>query len=618
MAEREAGVARAPQHVVHVLPHAPNVIARFLSPALDRIAADASATQLLVITPDAETALAIAEAARALKNHPVVVPVTAAGRGSRLLASRVAPAVAAAPGALVSLMRSSTIKLDAVRTVIVAWANEIFDAHEEESLEVVLAEIPKEANRILVADVMTPAVEALAERHLRRASRQAVEGASEPASDVALRYVAAPTAARAATLRRLLDELDPPSVIVLAGDGSIEDARAAISSLGYEGNALVRVETAPIEEQSALVVLYDLPESPGVIAKVAAASPTHVVALVSPRQIPALRRLTTGIVEPLDVSQLATKARVRDERLRSALRAELDAGFPSREIMALEPLLAEFDGIELAAAALRMLERDRSEARARRADAERPVQRVTERSADAGGERAAAAPAERGRSDSEFGRVFLAIGDRDGVRPGDIVGAIAGESGITSDRIGKLDIRDGHTVVEIASADVQTVIEKMNGATIKGRRVAARIDERPAARPRDGRDTRDPRRSDGPRNFRDGGRGGPRDGGRGGAREGSRSGPRESRGGFGARKERPGREGPRSEGRFSRDRPVRGGRPDAGDRRPRRDDAGPRGRPGFRDRVDDGRVPRATRERDEWSERADRVRNARRPRRDEA
>ena len=202
MAEREAGDARAPQHVVHVLPHAPNVIARFLSPALDRIAADASATQLLVITPDAETALAIAEAARALKNHPVVVPVTAAGRGSRLLASRVAPAVAAAPGALVSLMRSSTIKLDAVRTVIVAWANEIFDAHEEESLEVVLAEIPKEANRILVADVMTPAVEALAERHLRRASRQAVEGASEPASDVALRYVAAPTAARAATLRR--------------------------------------------------------------------------------------------------------------------------------------------------------------------------------------------------------------------------------------------------------------------------------------------------------------------------------------------------------------------------------------------------------------------------------
>jgi ATP-dependent RNA helicase DeaD len=606
------------------LPHAQNVVARFLGPALERVSADATATQLLILTPDADTALAIADAARALgPQETPVIPVTAAARGSRLLASRVAPAIAAAPSTVVSLMRSSSVKLEAVRTVIVAWANEVFDAKEDEALEIVLAEIPKEASRVLVTDVLSPAVEALAERHLRRALRQGVESAAQPASPLAIRYVVAPVAGRTATLRRLLDELDPPSVVVLASEGSIEEARAAVASLGYEGDALVRVETEPVNEQSALVVLYDLPASASIVAKVAAVAPAQVVALVAARQIPALRRLTLGPVEPLDVSQVATKARVRDERLRSTLRAELEAGFPSREVMALEPLLAEFDGIEIAAAALRLLERDRSESRARRADAERPVERATERAP----ERAEAPAADRGPSRSEggFTRVFLSIGDRDGVRAGDVVGAITGESGITSDRIGKLEIRDSHTVAEIASAEAASVIEKLNGATIKGRRVAARVDERPAARGRDGgRDTRRP--EGGSRGFREGGRSGPRESGRGGF---TARGGRPSRDG-GSREGRPSRDAGSREGRdsggresrFSRDRSPRGAgpgrdRPAGGDRRPRRDD-GPGGRGGFRDRSEEGRVPRATREREEWSERADRVRHARRPRRDDA
>jgi ATP-dependent RNA helicase DeaD len=420
-------------------------------------------------------------------------------------------------------------------------------------------------------------------------------------------------------LRRLLDEIDPPSVIVLASEESIEDAREAVSALGYEGDVLVRVASAPSEEASALVVFYDLPIGPAEVAKVAAAAPAQVIALVAPRQIPALRRLTTGAVEPLDVTQLSAKARVRDERLRSTLRAELEAGFPAREIMALEPLLADFDGIEIAAAALRLIERDRSESRARRADAERPVERSSERPVDRATERASAPGGDRvpSRGAGEFTRVFLSIGDRDGVRAGDLVGAITGESGITSDRIGKLEIRDSHTVAEIAAADAATVVDKMNGVSLKGRRLSARVDDRPARSREGGRDTgRDARRpAGGSRGFREGSRGGARDG---------------ARGGFGARRERPtrdggGREGRESsgkEGRFSREgRPPRAPGRDrfaAGDRRPRREDDSPRGRSGFRDRPDEGRVPRAAREREEWSDRADRVRNARRPRRDDA
>ncbi|HEX6050206.1 MAG TPA: DbpA RNA binding domain-containing protein, partial [Gemmatimonadaceae bacterium] len=449
------------------------------------------------------------------------------------------------------------------------------------------------ASRIVVTDRLTPEVEAFIERHLRRASRMGAVEQAEPPTDLSIRYVTTSAGARRTALRRLLDELDPPSAVVVAHDaGGAAEARQAIAALGYVDEETVRVVTEPVSEPTALVVLYDLPTTAAEVSHLATAEVASVVALVTPRQVPALRRLTAGAVEPLDLSQAPAKARARDDRLRAAIRAELQAEFPAREVMALEPLLAEFDGLEIAAAALRLFERERSEHRAPRVDAARPMSRSEDRPRERP-ERPERTPS---RGQAGFTRIFLSIGERDGVRPGDLVGAITGETGITSDRVGKLEIRDSHTIAEVASADAATVIEKMNGVSMKGRRIAARVDDRPAPR------------------AREEGRGAPREG---------RSGPRTGRGGFGDRgRDRPPREGGSREGRFSREgRPGRGfgrGREDAGERRPRRDgDDRPRARGGFRDRPDEGRVPRAAREREEWTERADRVRNARRPRRDE-
>ena len=610
MVEREPSVGRSAQHTLHVMPHTPAAMRGILSAALDRVAPDAEATQLLVLTPDTETAVALAEVARTVSDEAEapIVAITSAPRGSRILTSRPVGAIAATPSAVVALMRASAIKLEGIRAIVIAWADEVFETRENEALEVVLAEVPKEASRVVVADRVTPDIEALVERHLRRASRQMTTDDDTEIPALPMRYVSTTPLARPAAFRRLLDDLDPPSVVVIASDATAAEARATVTSLGYRGDAMIRVETAPVEETAALVVFYDLPSAPHV-AKVAANAPAQVVALVTPRELPALRRLTSEPVEVLDISRAATKARAKDERLRSVLRAELQNGFPAREVMALEPLLTEFDALEIAAAALRIMERQRTTESPRPVETERPVERRTERPsapvAERGGDRPPRPEREHApRATGEFTRVFMTIGERDGVRAGDLVGAIAGEAGITSDRIGKLEIRDGHTVAEIASADAANVIEKLNGISIKGRRIAARIDERPASRPREGREggrpMGGPRRS-GPGDAR---RGGFRDAGRGGSREGGR-------GRFG---DRPRDGAPRSGGR---DRDAGAGA--GADRRPRREgrDDAPRGRSGFRARPDEGRVPRATREREEWTDRADRVRNARRPRRDE-
>ena len=72
-------------------------------------------------------------------------------------------------------------------------------------------------------------------------------------------------------------------------------------------------------------------------------------------------------------------------------------------------------------------------------------------------------------------RLFVSIGRRDSVRPGDIVGAIAGEAKISGGAIGSIDIYDNHTFVDVPNDMANKVVEIMDGNSIKGRRVGVEI-----------------------------------------------------------------------------------------------------------------------------------------------
>lgn len=78
-------------------------------------------------------------------------------------------------------------------------------------------------------------------------------------------------------------------------------------------------------------------------------------------------------------------------------------------------------------------------------------------------------------SDANMTRLMVNIGRKDYVRPGDIVGAIAGEANIPGNTIGSIDIFDKHTYVDVPKDVVNRVIDVMEGNTIKGRRVSIEI-----------------------------------------------------------------------------------------------------------------------------------------------
>lgn len=75
------------------------------------------------------------------------------------------------------------------------------------------------------------------------------------------------------------------------------------------------------------------------------------------------------------------------------------------------------------------------------------------------------------RDDSKMVRLFLNAGRADRVSPGDIVGAIAGETGLKGSMIGAIDIFDKYSFVDLPKEHVEDVIEKMSRRKIKGVKV---------------------------------------------------------------------------------------------------------------------------------------------------
>ncbi len=89
-------------------------------------------------------------------------------------------------------------------------------------------------------------------------------------------------------------------------------------------------------------------------------------------------------------------------------------------------------------------------------------------------------------------RLFLSLGSRDGAGPGDILGAITGEAQVDGSKVGRIEIQDTYSIVEVDQTVARSIIEAMNGITVKGRSLRVDYD-----RPRSGgrRETRGSGRS---------------------------------------------------------------------------------------------------------------------------
>ncbi|MCC7053730.1 MAG: DbpA RNA binding domain-containing protein [Gemmatimonadaceae bacterium] len=488
------------QQVVLTAPPTVAAMVSLVQPALERLPAGSAGVHLVILVPDADTALAVAQAVLPAGDAaPVLVPMTSATRGARLLAGKPA-AIVGAPADLAALLPSGLLKLEGVTQLLVLQADLTLALADEPSITTLMTELPKDIARTLTMAGETDAVTAFAKAYMKRPRRVGDDVMAEGSAPVSVHYVLTSAATRPATLRRVLDAVNAPSAVVVAAEpAQLAEAGSALRALGYDAaQGDVQATAGPVTAHSVLRVLYDVPASRAALDAAIGGAPVQVIVLVTPRQVPHLRALLAGgSLTFFILPDTMAHAVGRDGARMGELRKILAEGVSARELAALEPLLDEHDAMEVAAAALRLLERERETAKALRIgvttaqpkDVKRalaataaqdagaaPMTAPAPMAAPAPTAPAAPSPIAADGTPHEFVVLWLNIGNDDGATASSFVGAITGETGLDRSVVGSIDLRDSHTLVEVSGAHAEQIVAAMNGTTMRNRQVIARID----------------------------------------------------------------------------------------------------------------------------------------------
>ncbi|MFC5380743.1 DEAD/DEAH box helicase [Aquipuribacter nitratireducens] len=431
--------------------------------------------------------------------------------------------VVATPGRAVDLLERRSLDLSHVRAVVLDEADEMLDMGFAEELEQVLDATPGERQTVLFSATMPRRLEAIARRYLREPTRIRIER-EVPAEGEAprVREVAylVDRAHKPAALGRLLDIEQPVATIVFCRTrDEVEQVTETLGARGYRAEALhggmsqeqrdrvmgrVRSQAAELLVATDVaargldidhlthVVNYDVPSAPESYVhrtgRVGRGGREGVaLTLATPRerrQLQAVERVT-GHEVPLQ--PLPSVADLRARRLDDTAAALRDAvGRDDLEEFAgvREQVLADLpagsgaDDLLLAALALA------ADARRGAQDEEeipqlsiRPWREDSSRGGRDGGrdggprvrdEREGPAP---GRT-----RLFVSAGRSGGMRPQDLVGAIAGESRLSGRDIGPIVITERFSLVDVPDDAATEVIHALQASKVKGRKVQVRRD----------------------------------------------------------------------------------------------------------------------------------------------
>jgi ATP-dependent RNA helicase DeaD len=521
--------------------------AAFALPLLHRLrrGADGAPPRALVLVPTRELATQVAEAVhrygrdlgiRTLPIYggaPIVRQLKALERGVDV--------VVATPGRALDHIRRRTLRPQTLETIILDEADEMLDMGFAEDIEAILSDTSADRQTVLFSATMPPRIARIVGAHLTDPVRIQLGGerhAPGEAPKVRQRAYVVPRAHKPAALGRVLDLEAPTATIVFCRTrDEVDTLTETLNGRGYRAEALHggmsqdqrtraigRLKAGTTEllvatdvaargldvDSLSHVVNYDVPAAPEAyvhrIGRVGRAGREGVaITLAQPREHRMLKAIERVTRQPIAIEKLPTVADVRNRRLeatRDAVAAALDDGEGLDAYRVVVESLAEEHGlIEVALAAVRLAHeaagRDADDAEipdvaARPERSDRPERRGP-RDRPERGERPARGerpqrgerPPRRGSSEA-MTRLFVGAGRERGIRPQDLVGAIANEAGLPGRQIGAIEIADRFSLVEVPEASADAIISALRGRSIKGKKTTVRRERfgGPAARRR--------------------------------------------------------------------------------------------------------------------------------------
>ena len=487
--------------------------AAFALPLLQQLARENRGKRpaALVLVPTRELAIQVSEAvhrygkdlgARVLPiygGQPIFRQLSALDRGVDV--------VVATPGRALDHIGRGTLPLDGLDVVVLDEADEMLDMGFAEDIEAILQSTPAERQTVLFSATMPARIDGMARRHLRdpvkiHMGRAAVDSGQAPL----VRQVAyvVPRAFKTATLGRILDVESPAAAIVFCRTrDEVDQIAGTLNGRGYRAEALhggmtqeqrdrvmgrLRAGTADLIvatdvaargldiDQLTHVVNYEVPSAPDSyvhrIGRVGRAGREGVaITLVEPREHRMLKTIERVTKQRITVEKIPTVADLRSRRLEltraSIEEAIIEDNFDGYRVV-VESLADKFDVMEVALAAVKLVH----EANGPVADDEDIPEVVPK------GDRPAKAPAKGARPPRASGagmtRLFVGAGRSAGIRPQDIVGAIAGETRLSGRDIGAIEIADRFTLVEVPEPAADEVVKALRASTIKGKKATVR------------------------------------------------------------------------------------------------------------------------------------------------
>ncbi|WP_029933674.1 DEAD/DEAH box helicase [Thiomicrospira pelophila] len=482
--------------------------AAFALPLLSRVDVKNTNPQILVLAPTRELAIQVAEAFQGFAHHIKgfhVLPIYGGQEyGGQIRAlKRGAQVVVGTPGRVMDHMRKGTLKLDQLQALVLDEADEMLRMGFIDDVEWVLEQTPQDRQIALFSATMPKEVHKIASKHLNNPVEVIIKQKANTASLITQSYWLVSGLHKLDALTRILEAttFDGMIIFVRTKTATVELAEK-LEARGYSAAALngdiaqnqrerivnqlkkgkidILIATDVVArgldvERITHVINYDIPyDTESYVHRIGrtgrAGREGNAILFVAPRERRLLQQIERATNKKIDMLELPSTQTINDQRIEK-FKARITDALEQEGLEFYQKMIEDMQqasnvpALEIAAALAKLVQGDtpffledkpmrqnfRDDDRGSRDfGRDRPSRGRNDRGSDRP-ERAPRRPRADGPPESGMKRYRLNVGFANGVKPGNIIGAIANEGGIEGSSIRQLNIQDTFSLVDLPS-----------------------------------------------------------------------------------------------------------------------------------------------------------------------
>ena len=467
--------------------------AAYTIPMLMKIDPQIKKPQAIVLCPTRELAVQVAEEIRKLAKYMSDIKVLPVYGGQEIVRQIKSlktgvQIIVGTPGRVMDHMRRKTVKFDNINMVILDEADEMLDMGFREDMETILTETPQDRQTVMFSATMPKAIMDIARNFQKDARVIKVVRKELTVSNIEQFYYEVRPKNKTEVLCRLIDIYNPRlSVVFCNTKRQVDELISELKGRGYfadgihgdmkqqqrdrvmddfrSGNVDILIATDVAArgidvDDVDMVFNYDIPQDEEYyvhrIGRTGRAGRSGMaLSFISGKEVYKLKDIeryckTKILAKP--VPSLDDVKNTKLDNMFDKIKQTIEEGGLTDMVNLVEEHVnqEEYTSMDMAAALLKMLIGDTLDR----------VDEVEDFHFD------------MDRDDSRMVSLFINIGKKDKIKPSNILGAIAGESGMPGKLVGAIDMMDNYTFVDVPAIHAEKVLKAMNdNVLIKGRRV---------------------------------------------------------------------------------------------------------------------------------------------------